>query len=351
MSDNRLTPPADNSLAPSESHSLLRLKGRRAVIASAAAAIGTQVAQYFNFGIRILEKLDLADFTGTTFLQWLRWLFSPSGAQTLFVLFLAAFFIAVIRTVQPKEEKELTQPELQTALIESEVAKAKEALNAQHQSEIKTLRGEIESLQFKLSERADRIEGHKRAFDDLKRKYDGLQARLNDWEKYTWLVGVALKQADAIHQYVTLERIERADARLHDADGIPYISFHFYIINKSVFDITVELDTNARDSYIVFSRSGLREPLHLRSERFFGVPNAELYLPNLGTGCLTIKQQLSPMEAHTIARGEGQDDAIFHFDRLVINIKGHNREPRVEGKRLMIDKRITLNNELLPVSS
>jgi len=163
------------------------------------------------------------------------------------------------------------------------------------------------------------------------------------------LVGVALKQADAINQYVTLERIERADARLHDADGIPYVRFHFYVINKSVFDITVELDSNARNSYIVFSRIGLKEPLELKSERFFGIPDADINIPNLGIGCLTIEQRLSPMEAHTIARGEGQDDAIFHFDRLVINIKGRNVLPKVEEKRLTVDKAVTLNNELIPV--
>ena len=217
-----------------------------------------------------------------------------------------------------------------------------EALNTEYQSETKTLRDTIETLQSQHQQDADEIEGRKHAFADLQSKNatllkqnKGLHAEL---VKQSWMYNIAGKQADSIDHFVILDRIERGDTRLHDRDGWPFIRFHFYILNKSVYDVAVELDNNARDSYILFKDEGLR------SERFLGIPSNELYIPHYTEGCLTIEQRLSPTEAHIIARGEGQDDAVFHFDRLIINIKGRNQEPQVNERRLVIDKAITLNN-------
>ncbi|HEX5709483.1 MAG TPA: hypothetical protein VFX96_19455, partial [Pyrinomonadaceae bacterium] len=84
--DNKLAPQSGNSPTLMGKHSILRLKGVWPVLASAAAVVSTQISVLFSWGIRILNALDLADFTGTTFVEWLRWLFSPKGAQVLFVL-------------------------------------------------------------------------------------------------------------------------------------------------------------------------------------------------------------------------------------------------------------------------
>lgn len=341
MSNDSLTPQADKSLVPSEGQSLLRLKGRRVVVGSAAAAVGTQVSQYFNFGVRILEKLDLADFTGTTFLNWLRWLFSPSGAHTLFVLFLAVFFIALIRTVLPKVKKEQTEPEPQTALIEHEVEKTKEALTAQHQSEIesiqaqhqseiKTLRDAVDSLQSQRGDYADEIEGRKRAFTHLQRKYDtlleqnkGLHAEL---AKLTWLYNLAAKQAEDISSYV----VAQVRYCYYEVNApIPHVILAVDIQNKSVFDIAIE---DAIVGHIQLGGERLRGEKEL-------IHNPRI--PPSGEGSLTLKQRLTPEEVNLVAYCERQPlGAIYYFDALDIMIAGRTQFPEFDRTRLKLPQHI-----------
>jgi len=164
-----------------------------------------------------------------------------------------------------------------------------------------------------------------------------LQDRLNGWEIYAWLVGLAETQARDINDYVQLERIERGDVRLHSMEGVPYIKFHFYISNRSVFDIVIELQSSSSERYIVFASE-----LALR-EKYLGIPSDVLHIPSNKEGCLTIEQRLDNPEAHQISRREGQDTATFSFNRLVLTIKGSGQHPFVEPKRLAVGLGITLN--------
>lgn len=214
------------------------------------------------------------------------------------------------------------------------------------QSETKTLMDTIDTLQSRNDQLADELEGRTNALNDvrrerdlLKQQNDGLHAEM---VKQTWLYNLACAQAEQIDRYVLLDRIELGEARLHNVGGVPFVKFHFYIINKSVFDITIELETASHDSYIVFKEQELRE-------RFLGIPNNELNISNHSEGCLTIEQRLSYPEAHLINGSVGQGDDIVHFDRLVFHIKGCNQEPRIQEKCLVIDKCITLNNDLIPI--
>ena len=71
------------------------------MIAAAAATLLSYASTFFNFGRRALEALQGYDYLAThntKSVQLLFWLFSPQGAQLLTLLFLAAFFVAVIRT-------------------------------------------------------------------------------------------------------------------------------------------------------------------------------------------------------------------------------------------------------------
>ncbi len=305
-----------------------------------------------TFGNWVYDQLGVLGRSAvmtTTFALVVRFVTTiPVDLLLIGALFVAALvFFSLQRLLNKRRNAQPVSAVIESPTIDVDrkIEKAKEALNAHHQSEIKALKKELGDAR---EDYAEEIEGRKSAFATLESKYatllqqnKGLHAQL---AKQSWMYNIAGKQAEQIDRHVILDRIQRADARLHDADGWPFIRFHFYILNKSVFDITVELDNGAKDSYIVFKDEGLRP------ERFLGIPNNQLHISHFTEGCLTIEQQLSAPQAHFLNRSTGQDDAIFYFDRLVINIRGsHNVEPQLEEKRLVIDKAISINNELTPV--
>lgn len=264
----------------------------------------------------------------------------------------------------PSDLDKQSSIEVQAKLVpESEVQKRmdalKESLKYEHESDVaavkRNFKSQIDGLKRTHEsqiatlniQHQNEIINRRGAFDSLKHEKDIIEERLASWERYAWLVGIAGEQERNILQYVKLESIERGDVRLHNADGVPFIRFHFNFINNSVFDVAIELKTNARDSYITF---GLQDGFLELGETYIGKPDGGLLtLSNGKRGDFTIEQRLSPMEAHCIARREGQDDAIFYFDRLVITVKGLNQYPHVDERRLVIDKAVSLNNDLIPV--
>jgi hypothetical protein len=284
------------------------------------------------------------------------WQFLNTTAGTFVVMFVGFALVALQLYRQGKRPASQTNfvqasgtvdnsPETINATLNAKFESEKEAIQSKHESELKTLNDKIENLQ---RDHVEKIQEYERGSKSIQSKYatlleqnKGLHAQL---AKQSWMYNIAGKQAERINQFVTLNRIERADFRFNDMDGWPYIRFHFYILNKSVFDVIVELDAGARDSYVVFKDEGLRP------EKFLGIPNNQLHIPHDSEGCLTIEQQLSAPQAHTLNRLTGQDDAIFYFDRLVINIRAsHNVEPQLEEKRLVIDKAISITNDLIPM--
>jgi hypothetical protein len=234
-------------------------------------------------------------------------------------------------------------PETINATLNAKFESEKAAMKSQHQGEVLVLKEKMWSLN---NQHTKEIQGRERAFDELQRRYDTLIQQNNglhaELAKRNWLYNIAYEQAERIDRYVILDSIKRGEVRFDDMDGWPFIRFHFYILNESIFDITVELEIGARDSYIVFKNEGLRP------DWFLGIPSNRLDIPHYTKGCLTIEQQLTAPQAHVLNRATGQDDAVFHFDRLIITIKGRDVEPQVAEKRLVIDKAITLNNDLLP---
>lgn len=251
------------------------------------------------------------------------------GASVFFLLSFAWYFLTRRRILanEAREESsadlETTQPP--TALIESEVAKAKEALTAQHQSKVELLKRDHE----------ERIRGYERGFDDLKKKHDALLSQLEEWRKYDWLVSIAVTQSQDIDQYVTLSRIERGDIQLNGP--VPYVKFGIYVVNNSLLDVTIELEGGG---YILFKDTKLILPIDVISD----TPTQIRYQTERG---LTIEQRLTEPEAKYIASFEENEDSTFYFDRLILTIRGGNRHPPVRRKRLDINKGVTLQNKPL----
>lgn len=77
------------------------------MVLSAAVALATQGSKFLNWGTWLLDWLQRFDyFAGgnTKSYAFLRWLFSPQSADLMFLIALAAFFVAVMLAISPKEK-------------------------------------------------------------------------------------------------------------------------------------------------------------------------------------------------------------------------------------------------------
>jgi hypothetical protein len=155
-----------------------------------------------HWGTVILDWLQRADFLSTKFIDLLRWLFSPSGAQVFFILFLAAFFVTVYRTLFPKGKAEQSANNLV------------EGRQPLPEADVEELQGQYKRLHEKADEQRE------------------------DINKY-----VKLKEAYFCYQHLN------APERLRSV-------FALDILNKSVFNITIE---DAVEGYIKFEGTPLKE--------------------------------------------------------------------------------------------
>jgi hypothetical protein len=156
--------------------------------------------------------------------------------------------------------------------------------------------------------------------------------------QHSWLHNIASTQARDINHYVRLERITLGDIFLNNE--VPYIKFGLYVLNKSLFDVTVELE---KKCCIVFRNQELHYEVKIVSDGLMSMQYDS-------ERCLTIEQRLTPEEAHYISSSESVEDATFYFDKLVMTIKGgryQTEDIRVQQKPLWIDKGITLHGKVL----
>jgi hypothetical protein len=151
---------------------------------------------------------------------------------------------------------------------------------------------------------------------------------------YSWLHKIAAPQAMRIQQYVELEAILIGEKAL--SKPIPYIVFCLKIINKSLFDVVIEMERSI-DSYIVFRDQQLAGQLILR---FNGYDSPVSHLRVSG---ITLEQRLSREEADFIASSENTESASFFLDRLTFTIKGASYFPQVNPQRLIINKRVKVD--------
>lgn len=334
MSTNLSSTPPENNLAPQSGsspavgwrHSISHIKGKWPVVTSAAATVSALVAPMFRGGVKVLEALDLAEFTGTTFAGWIFWLFSPRGAQMLFVLFMLAFFIALsrmlylnLRPPQPAQEAQNIQ-----------------AADVEIQGRIKELEGEKVSLEQRIEnlqrDHEEEIRGYIRGFDSLKSKHDALKAQLENWAEYDWLVSIATVQANDIGDYVIVEKVYFCYHKL--TDDIPIIVFGVDIFNKSVFDITIE---DAIRGHIEIAGKPL-----LRDKRFIHNPSK---ISPMSKGELTIEHRLSPEEVALIAkRDKDVFGSFFYFDKLIVMIGSGKQVPSFERTQLKLPQFLGSND-------
>src|SRR5947209_6048827 len=153
----------------------------------------------------------------------------------------------------------------------------------QTDADVKKIRESITELEEEKAslerKHKETVMGYERGYDDLKRDYDKLKKRLEDWEKYDWLVSLATVQANDIEDYVVVEQIRFC---YHDFTApIPFLIFGVDIRNKSVFDITIE---NVIEGHIRLAGEYLRAEKEL-------IHNPKIS-PS-GKESLTIKQRLS----------------------------------------------------------
>jgi len=263
------------------------------------------------------------------------------GVFLVSLAFLAAAY--VIGRVQRKkrvQQIDSKQDSLApTAITEKHANERIENQNPQH-AQIAAMKLQYESEITSLkSEHQREIRGRDAAFDTLKRDKEILSTQnkeLNAYiTQYSWLHNIAGAQASEIDQYVTLDRIERGDIQLNE--GVPYVKFGIYVLNNSVFDVTLELASN---SYIVFRDTKLNYPIDVVTD---GLRNVKYQT----TRCLVIEQRLSTEEAHYIASCTDKTDPTFYFDNVNLIIKGGNHQPKVTPKRLDINKGVTLHNKPL----
>ncbi|HEX3559219.1 MAG TPA: hypothetical protein VHU19_08440, partial [Pyrinomonadaceae bacterium] len=162
------------------------------------------------------------------------------------------------------------------------------------------------------------------------------EKRLNDWERYAWLVSIADTQAENIEEYVKTSQITFGDTMLDE--GVPYIKFVIYVTNSSILDVILEID--ARASYITFKDTKLAYPLILLGDERISIRYQT-------RGCISLEQRLSREEAAYIALHKDNENSTFYLDKIMVTIKGGSRHPPVKTKRLYIDKGITLQNKEL----
>lgn len=313
--ENKIEPRSDSSNAIGWRQSISRIKGKWPVIVSAAGAVGTQISQLFKSAVWLLEKLDLADFTGNTFAGWVGWLFSPSGAQTLFVLFLAAFFLALFRLLHLTLSSQQPDKELESLLpTDGNPQSRMNELEVERDAAVRVR----DQLRIEVAKAQGLAETH------------GIRASMNQnlLDQYQWLHALASVQANDIEKYVVAEKVYFCYHKL--TDPLPRIVFGADIFNKTIFDITIE---DTMQGYIEIAG----QPL-LRDKRF--IHNAKKISP-ISEGKITIEQRLSPEEAALIAEcDEGQLGSIFYFDKLIIMIGKGTQYPGFERTRLILPQLI-----------
>lgn len=206
------------------------------MITTAGVTVLTQASTLFHWGTIILDWLQRADFLSTKFIDLLRWLFSPTGAQFFFILFLSIFFIVVYRTLFSRSKPE----QHASNLVESE----------------QPSEADVELLQ--------------------------------DHTKYKSLLEKADEQREDISEYVKLKEVYFCYQYLDAPERLRSV-FALDILNKSIFNITIE---DVVEGYIKFEGTPLNEKPRIINPPIIAAPANE--------ASITIEQSLTRAEADFI---------------------------------------------------
>jgi hypothetical protein len=212
------------------------------------------------------------------------------------------------------------------------------------QAAVEKLRRRIKELEATKEVAAKEIEHFRVGAAKLQHLAEthSIRASFRDQEReaHQWLYDIADTQKGTIDDYVVLEKCTLGDMKLDHP--VPSVRFGLYITNHSVFDITVEVE---QGSGILFGDYRLNTyPLKVLYNDLVDAPCGKY-------GCVTIEQPLRKEEATYIAESENKADANFHFDGLVITIKGGQNFPQVSRKRLVVTKGVHISGGPLMIQS
>ena len=330
-SQRGLIPQPDKSLAPVRAESLPRLKGRWAMIVTGLGAVSGWFSTTLHWGTWILDQLQRADFLNTKFLELLRWFFSPDGAHALTGLFLAAFLVAVYRTIYPKERLDrsvgqqeneeqipvedaeqlrgrIAELEREKTVVDKDKSVLKErieTLNAQHRSELERLQRQTETQSIQISVRDGELETLK--------------------TKYGWLHEVAGEDAQDIGKRVF---VTPGEVRYNLSSDLPQIDFDFIAFNGSVYSLSID---PTPEGEITCGKKPFIE-----AKRVNGFKN----LAHGYQGTFTLELRLSPTEAARILKKQQSGEDVFYFGHLTIKVNGGDYYPNLTAKPLKLPDRV-----------
>jgi len=249
-------------------------------------------------------------------------------SSSVFVLFgLAYYFISLrpaVKKANSLEEAKNKTNDLSILPRESEEEKVIASLRESQKTEIENLglanQKEIESLNEKhQKEIVDLKDAHykvirQRQIDDIPFN-EAHETMLKTITESKWLFALAKEQAEDIRQCVILERIGYSD---HDFTGHPITNIVFYIqiLNKSVYDVTLEKTIGGE---VTFRKTPLRAEKQFTSRPIIKPTRSETF---------RIEQRLTQTEVEAINKAiqkrrdkSNIDVPVLDFSGLVLNIK------------------------------
>ncbi|HVF43391.1 MAG TPA: hypothetical protein VM936_10295 [Pyrinomonadaceae bacterium] len=183
---------------------------------------------------------------------------------------------------------------------------------------------ETQPPNLRVNELKDRIGALEREKAALEQRVEGLDTQ---WKghlfSHRWMFDLIQRQSNAILSYVELVRCTKGEFNL---SGPMYsVTFGLYIVNHSIFDITVEVE---QGKGVLFGDYRLDTyPMKVLYNDLRDAPCGK-------KGVVTIEQPLTKEEAEYISSRADTADTKFYLDGLVVTVKGS----KFNEAQLKIDK-------------
>jgi hypothetical protein len=187
--------------------------------------------------------------------------------------------------------------------------------------EIKKLHEDLRQADLRENDQRGQKEG-------LSQLYNESQQKVATW---AWLAKKAEDQNIEIDKHVVLEKITLGDLNL--STSVPTVRFGVYVMNRSVWDISLNYELKADVEGVIRFEDELDNIELTRPKR---VINTVKDLPSGETGCLTIEQLLTPEQAKVIDKAHNSARAKFCFDELVVNVIGGDHSLNIVPKPLKL---------------
>ncbi len=146
-------------------------------------------------------------------------------------------------------------------------------------------------------------------------------------EKSSWLINLAEIQKENIADYV---KIDKFFFLLIDKTSIPFVIFRFRVFNKSVFEVTLEKET---EGHIAFRNETLQGDKQFVKE----LENKELEnIEPSGYKWFDFKYRLRPEEVDFLSNVADISENDFEISNLILMIKGSKKCLQIISKKVNI---------------